>query len=167
MQEQLYTTADVKRIREKLFEEQCAVDPITGLIIPAKQAVLDHCHQTQYVRAVLHRQTNAVLGKVENMWTRYLSWWYIGTLPDFLRGCADYLDKQHPQDYLHPSFLKHLQVQFNKLNEKQKQNVLTGMGADAGTNASQRKALFNKTLLQREHTFDQVLELIEKEIIGD
>lgn len=166
MPEHLYTTSDVKRIREKLFEEQCAVDPITGLIIPAKQAVLDHCHQTQFVRAVLHRQTNAVLGKVENMWTRYLSWWYEGSLQDFLRGCADYLDKHHPQDYLHPSFLKHLQVQFNKLNEKAKQNVLAGLGSEIGSNTKERKALFNKALLKREHTFDQVSELIEKEIMG-
>ncbi len=163
----LYTTADVKRIREKLLKDQNQIDPITGFVIPEKQAVLDHCHDSQYVRAVLHRQSNAVLGKIENMWMRYLSWWYVGTLPEFLRGCADYLEKQHDQVYLHPSFLKHLQVQFNKLNEKSKQRVLEGLGSDVGTNTKQRKELFRKKLLEKQHTFDQVLELIEKEIIGD
>ena len=67
----LYTTKDVQKVREKLYEEQEGVDPITGLIIPANQKVLDHCHDSQFVRAVLHRQTNAVLGKIENLETLY------------------------------------------------------------------------------------------------
>ena len=72
----LYTTKDVQKVREQLYREQEGIDPITKLPIPDKQKVLDHGHSNHYVRAVLHRQTNAVLGKIENLWTRYLSWWF-------------------------------------------------------------------------------------------
>lgn len=158
----LYTTKDVQKVREKLYEEQEGVDPITGLIIPTNQKVLDHCHDSQFVRAVLHRQTNAVLGKIENLEMRYLSWWFDGTLSDFLRGCADYLDKQHEQKYLHPSFIKKLQVQFNKLNEKQKQEVLRELGEETGCNGVQRKVIFKKFVLKRTHTMQEILDIIEE-----
>lgn len=158
----LYTTKDVQKVREHLYEEQGGVDPITRLIIPEKQKVLDHDHSTQYVRAVLHRQTNAVLGKIENLWTRYLSYWYTGTLSDFLRGCADYIEKEHPQNYLHPSFIKKLQTNFNKLNEKQKQLVLLSFGENAGSNATQRKALFKKFILKRTHSMEDILQTIQR-----
>jgi hypothetical protein len=158
----LYNTKDVSRVRELLYEEQEGVDPITGLIIPINQRVLDHCHDTQYVRAVLHRQTNAVLGKIENLWTRYLSWWYTGTLSDFLRGCADYLEKEHNQEYIHPSFMKTLQVKFNKLNEGKKQEFLLKVNEEKGCNGTQRKVLFKKFLLKRTHTMKQVEDLLKE-----
>ena len=162
--EHLYTTKDVARVRDKLKQEQDNIDPITGLEIPIKQHVLDHDHSNHYVRAVLHRQTNAVLGKIENLWTRYLSWWYTGTLSDFLRGCADYIEKEHSKEHLHPSFIKHLQVQFNKLNEKQKQNVLSYFGEENGCNAVQRKLYFKKFVLKRTHTMQEILDVIERSV---
>lgn len=159
----LYTTKDVQKVREQLYREQEGIDPITGLTIPEKQKVLDHDHSNHYVRAVLHRQTNAVLGKIENLWTRYLSYWYTGTLSDFLRGCADYIEKEHPKEYLHPAFIKSLQVQFNKLNEKQKQNVLLKFNEPNGCNSAQRKLYFKKFILKRTHSMDEILEVIQKE----
>ena len=161
--EHLYTTKDVARVRDKLKKEQNGIDPITRLEIPDKQAVLDHCHDSQFVRAVLHRQTNAVLGKIENAYIRYIKWWYDGTLSNFLRGCADYLDKEHEQKYLHPAFIKKLQVQFNKLNEKQKQNVLSYFSEERGCNATQRKLYFKKFVLKRTHSMNEILEVIQKE----
>jgi len=159
----LYTTKDVQKVREQLYKEQEGIDPITGLLIPEKQKVLDHDHSNHYVRAVLHRQTNAVLGKIENLWTRYLAWWYVGTLPEFLRGCADYIEKEHPREYLHPAFIKSLQVQFNKLNEKQKQNVLSHYGLEKGCNTKERRVIFKKFILKRTHSMDEILEAIQKE----
>ena len=163
----LYTTKDVQKVREQLYKEQGGIDPITGLTIPEKQKVLDHDHSNHYVRAVLHRQTNAVLGKIENLWTRYLSYWYTGTLSEFLRGCADYIEKEHPKEYLHPAFIKSLQVQFNKLNEKQKQNVLSYFGEERGCNSSQRKLYFKKFILKRTHSMNEILDVIKKEKQSD
>ena len=162
----LFNTKDVTRIRELLKEQQNNIDPITGLEIPPKQAVLDHCHQTQYVRAVLHRQSNAVFGKIENLWKRYLQWWYTGTLSDFLRGCADYLDTEHKQEYIHPAFMKMLQVKFNKLSEGKKQEFLLRVGEEKGCNGKERKLYFKKFLLKRTHTMKQVEDLL-KEIQGE
>lgn len=159
----LYTTKDVQKVREQLYKEQNGIDPITGLVIPEKQKVLDHDHSNHYVRAVLHRQTNAVLGKIENLWTRYLGYWYTGTLSEFLKGCADYIEKEHPKEYLHPAFIKSLQVQFNKLNEKQKQNVLLHFNEEKGCNGTQRKLIFKKFILKRTHSMDEILEVIMKE----
>ena len=161
--EHLYTNKDVARVRDKLYKEQGGIDLITGLEIPDKQSVLDHCHESQFVRAVLHRQTNAVLGKIENLWVRYLAWWYTGTLSEFLRGCADYIEKEHPKEYLHPAFIKSLQVQFNKLNEKQKQNVLSHYGLEKACNGNQRKVIFKKFILKRTHSMNEILAVIEGE----
>ena len=163
----LYTTKDVQKVREQLYRDQEGIDPITGLPIPDKQKVLDHDHSNHYVRAVLHRQTNAVLGKIENLWTRYLSWWFTGTLSDFLRGCADYIEKEHPKEYLHPAFIKSLQVQFNKLNEKQKQNVLSNFGLEKCCNGHQRKVIFKKFILKRTHSMTEILDVIKKEKQSD
>ena len=82
----LYTTKDVAEVRNLLKERQNNTDPITGLGIPNKQHVLDHNHKTQFVRAVLHRQSNFVLGKIENLWSRNLAWWYVGTLSKYSSG---------------------------------------------------------------------------------
>lgn len=163
----LYSPKDVQVTRQKLLDDQDGVDPVTGLIIPCNQAVLDHDHGTQFVRAVLHRQTNTALGKLENMFPRYLSWWYTGTLSQFLRGCADYLDKTHPQDYVHPAFVKHLLVQFNKLTEGQKKNVLLHFNSPIGANGKQRKELFTKVIKRKEHGMQDFLTIISKEKVDE
>lgn len=159
----LYNTADVARVRELLYEQQDRIDPITGLEIPKNQIVLDHDHDTMFVRAVLHRQTNAVAGKAERFWDRYLAWWYTGTLQDFLRGCADYLDRKHPQEYYHPSWIKKVKTEFNKLNSSQKTKVLESFNSATGTNDTQRKANFKKLLTKRMNLgYDAILQAIEK-----
>lgn len=158
----LYTTKDVANVRELLLKQQKNIDPITGEEIPKGQVVLDHCHKTQYVRAALHRQSNVVLGKLENMWTRYLSWWYKGTLPEFLRGCANYLEKEHPKDYTHPKWLKKVQTELNKLSESQKRFVLESLGLVDGKNGAERKKLFQSVLKSREYTFEQIMRSIHR-----
>jgi hypothetical protein len=159
---ELYTTKDIQNVRDKLLNEQGRVDPITNQIIPDKQAVLDHDHKTQYVRAVLHRQTNAVLGKIENLWTRYLGWWYTGTLPEFLRKTADYLEKEHPKEYLHPYWMKRLNIEFNKLTEGNKREVLLNMSQIDGKNAEERKSIFNTALKTRKYKFLDIISLIKQ-----
>lgn len=158
----LFTTTEVKETREKLLEEQSWKDLITGLVIPDKQAVLDHDHKTQYVRGVLHRQTNVVLGKIENMWTRYLKWWYSGTLSEFLRGCADYLERGPDKRYVHPGWLKTSTSQFKSLNEKEKDTVLSLMASSHGKNAAERIKKFTAALNSRRFTMTQVSDIIQK-----
>ena len=160
--EHLYSPADVKEVREKLLKEQRNKDILTGMPLEAKDAVCDHNHDTQYVRGVLHRQCNAVTGKIENLWNRYLSWWYTGTLQDFLRQVADYLDRKPDTRFIHPGFLKKLQTMFNTLNESSKKDVLQYMNQPQGANATERKKLFKNALMTRQFTFEEIKNLIKE-----
>ena len=159
---ELYTTAEVKAVREQLLAEQQNLDAVTGLEIPPKQAVLDHCHNTQFVRAVLHRQVNAGLGKMENVWTRYLKHWYPYDLSTFLRQCADYIEKKPDTRYYHPGWIKKVNSAFNKLPAKQKEKVLAALNLETGTNDTQRKEKFRQGVLTREFTFDTIATIIKK-----
>ena len=160
--EDLYTVNDIKRVREILTEEQDNRCAITGLEIPPKQHCLDHIHNDeQYVRGVAHRQANAALGKVENIYTRYLSYWYPGKLSDFLRQCAAYLEKGADTRYRHNAWLKKVKVWFNKLNAKQQDQVLTNLGYEKGTNLKQRRDIFAKLVLDRNLGYATIRTMIQ------
>lgn len=156
----LYTPTDVAKIRKILYEEQGGKDALTGLPLDYKQSVTDHNHKTQYVRGVLHRQCNAVLGKIENLWTRYLSYWYEGTLSEFLRRAADYIEKEDDHRYLHPGWVRKSQTMFNTLTEGDKKAVLEALGKSQGGNSTERKKLFKSALMTRKFTYEQVKQMI-------
>ena len=64
-------------------------------------AVVDHCHDTGLIRGVLHRQSNAWAGKIENSWKRFGQNNSKVSLPDALRALADYLENART-DVMHP-----------------------------------------------------------------
>ena len=158
----LYSPKDVAKVREKLYNEQGGKDALTGLELPKDKTCLDHNHSTQFVRAVLHRQINAALGKLEGVHTRYLSYWYSGTLPDFLRQAADYLEKEDDHRYLHPGWVRKSQTLFNTLSEVDKKAVLEALGQSQGGNSAERKKLFKKALNTKQFTFEQIKGLIKE-----
>lgn len=156
----LYNTADVKKVREQLTKEQDNIDPLTKLQIEPKQHCLDHNHDTMKVRAVLARQSNAALGKIENIWTRYLSYWYPHDLPTFLEQSAEYLRMPDDHRWNHPQWVKKVNTEFNKLKEAQKDIVLVALGQTKGKNGTERKKLFNRAVLTREYSYDTIRALI-------
>lgn len=162
----LFTTKDTTRIRELLLKEQNGLDLITGLEIPPKQAVTDHKHDNeQFVRGILHRQTNASLGKLEGVWTRYLSYWYPYDLPTFLRQAADYIekfDKEPDKRFRHPNWQKKVKTKFNALNAKQQDKVLLALGSQQGKNVKERRDIFSKIVLDRNLGFDKISSVIDK-----
>ena len=160
MTKTLYTTKDVKEVRTALLQEQNGLDTLTGLPLAPSDAVLDHDHSTQLVRGAIHRQANVVLGKCENLYTRSLGWWYSGTLQEFLRKCADYLDREPSQDYIHPSFLKRVKTDFRKLNAQQQSKVLTALGSTQGSNSAERLKLFSARILDRSLGYDIIRNAI-------
>jgi hypothetical protein len=99
------------------------------------------------------------LGKLENLAVRYL-YWYPHGLPAFLRACADYLEKPHDRRWRHVGWLKKAQTMFNKLTEPQKKAVLRELGQFEGSNAKERKMLFQKALLTKKFSFDTIRETI-------
>ena len=162
MTKHLYTPADVKKVREELLAEQGGVDALTGLPLSAKDAVTDHNHKTHHVRGIIHRQANAVLGKIENMHNRYLKFWYNDTLSNFLRKCADYLERGDDKRWLHPGWLKATCSKFNSLSEPKKKLVLQSLGKPEGQNAVARKAAFKDALMSRQFTLTQVEHIIKE-----
>lgn len=58
--------SEVKSTRALFLEKQGFCCIICGLPCKPEEAVLDHCHKGGYVRGVLHRGCNALLGKIEN-----------------------------------------------------------------------------------------------------
>ena len=161
----LYTQADIKRIRQLLYEEQQGLCELTKLPVEFKDVHLDHAHDSeQLVRGVLHKAANMSLGKIENIAVRYL-YWYPYTLPEFLRQVADYLEKEKDTRYRHVDWQKRVRVMYNKLNAKQQNKVLTVLGSIEGGNIKSRKELFAKVVLDRNLGYNVIVETIEKELL--
>lgn len=158
----LRTSADVKTVRESLLKEQTNLDMITSLPIENGKAVLDHNHDTHLVRAVLHRQTNAALGKIENLHKRYLAYWCDLPLPEFLRLCAKYLELNHKHPYYHPGWIREIKSKFNKLNaEKQKEFLLHyGYHRDSTQNSEARKKALTKIVKVKD--YEELISSIRK-----
>lgn len=165
MTKDLYTTDDVKQVRTKLYKEQGNKCKLTGLEVDFKDTHLDHAHNSeQLVRGVLHKQSNMCLGKLESLWARYLSYWYPGTLEDFLRASADYLEvsRQSPDTrYRHPGWLRLVKIHFNRLNAKQMDAVLVALGRPSGKNLAERKKIFSSLVLDRDLGYNTIKQQIE------
>jgi hypothetical protein len=61
---------DIKPLREQILKEQHGLCAICHELVLSTEAVLDHCHKTGYIRAVLHRGCNAYIGHLENNMAR-------------------------------------------------------------------------------------------------
>jgi len=158
--EHLYTPADVKRVRERFVKEQRGIDPL--LNEPSSEVtVLDHSHTTQHTRAALNRNTNAFEGLVINAYKRCLGWLTNKPLPEILRNLAHYLEQDYSHNPYHPGFIKRLEIDFNKLKESRKDEVLVKLGYNAEVNATKRKAVFKRAILSRKHTFPELQELLK------
>lgn len=149
----------MKEFKEQLIKAQNGIDPI--LNEPFKETVcLDHDHFSQHCRAALNRNTNAFEGLVVNAYKRCLSWLTDKPLPEILRGLALYLEKDYTSNPYHPSFLKKLKVEFNKLSASQQNEVLKSLGSTPGSNPKIRKELFAKIAMQRELGYDNIFAVI-------
>lgn len=58
--------SEVKQYREQYLVEQDNTCALCKQHVEPSDAVLDHCHQTGYLRGVLHRFCNTYLGAIEN-----------------------------------------------------------------------------------------------------
>ena len=160
MTRSLYSTKDVQEVRQLLTQEQRGLDRLTGLLIEDKQYCLDHCHSTMKVRGVLNRQSNSALGVFENVYKRYLGYWYPHDLQTFLRSSADYLDKKEDTRYYHPAWQKKIVTLFNRLTTKQQDTVLQYFNQPKGSNSVQRKESFKKVISDKSLGFDVIRNVI-------
>lgn len=174
----LYTTADVKQVREQLYKEQQGRCAMTKQAVLLKDCHLDHRHDNkQYVRATLYKQSNMALGKIENLWTRYLAYWYKGDLKQFLRQTADYLEatESQPPRWRHTGWQNKLKTLYNSLKEQDKEKVLCLLNEhskalherrdgvyEPSSNGKERKEKFSKLVLDRSLGFDVILRCINE-----
>ena len=62
-------TSEIRDYRLKTLTEQGHNCALCNEVIAPTEAVLDHDHKSGYVRGVLHRGCNSLLGKIENSLT--------------------------------------------------------------------------------------------------
>ena len=95
--------SEIKAYREQRLARFGGVCELCGLPLDPKDAVLDHSHQHGWIRGVLHRGCNSLLGKVENNYKRY----NIPSLERCLVNMYLYIasgNKPFPEDVYHPSY---------------------------------------------------------------
>lgn len=74
---------------------------LCGDSIDPEEAVLDHCHKTGFLRKVLHRGCNSLLGKIENAMPR--SRVDLKRLENIAGNLVEYITTQHTE-VLHPTY---------------------------------------------------------------
>lgn len=162
----LYSSKDTRITRELLTNEQRNLCAITQLPIQENQHILEHAHDNEmFIRGVTSRQANSALGVCENMWIRYMKWWYPRTLPEFLRELADYIERNEKKPdvrFRHNSWQKKVKTEFNKLSASQQNKVLIALGAIEGSNPAKRKELFSKAILDRSKGFMYIVNVINQ-----
>ena len=94
--------SEIKEYREERLASVGGVCELCGLPLTADNAVLDHSHKHGWIRGVLHRGCNALLGKIENNWRR-VGVPHLGT---FLGGVFAYLESTEVPaiEVFHPSY---------------------------------------------------------------
>jgi len=161
MTKDLYTPKDVSEVREEIYKEQGNVCKLSKIAFDLKDMHTDHKHDDeQLVRGILYKQSNLALGKVEGLYNRYLSYWYPGTLSDFLRQAADYIELPQDTRYRHPGWIKKIQTRFNKLSATQMKAVLEHFAVPTGKNLIERKKIFGKLVLDRDIGYNRLREVI-------
>lgn len=91
--------SEIALLRAQLLTEQQGLCALCLEMIEDGKAVLDHCHETGQIRAVLHRGCNAMEGIVKNNMRRNLM--TLERMQNFLARIAWYQSQLKP--VLHPT----------------------------------------------------------------
>lgn len=113
------TQKDIKILKEKLWLENNKKCPVLNEEVDIEFIALDHIHKKRkndipnlenggIIRQNLTTEINIILGKIENSFVRTGLNKHGYSLPNILRGLADYLEQGPYQDedgnyYVHPS----------------------------------------------------------------
>jgi hypothetical protein len=121
---------EIKKFREEIYKKQNFKCDVLNIDIEQGKQVLDHIHsehkyypETGYVRGVIHRDINVLLGKIENQWNRTpkeLKEKF--ELDEILILLANYIKKHKYKDekYIHPREYKEPKIMKSKYNKLKK-----------------------------------------------
>jgi len=139
-------SSKLKEWRQQNLPKVC---PIFKCVI--NDSVVDHCHDTGMIRGVLHRQSNAWAGKIENSWKRFGRNNSKATLPEALRALADYLENART-NVMHPVGLTQKCKRFKRLPKDTQLKILFEMKCEqhdinSCKNAGDRTVLFRTAFI--------------------
>ncbi len=142
---------DIKKLRDKYLKEQEGIDPITLLDI--QNPALDHDHSSTFIRGVLDRDSNQVLGKIESSIKRWLNGVQI-PIYDLLRRFADYLENnKSTEQIIHPKSVSLLVKRFNRMKSEDQDFILTEHGLDINGTKIEKTKRYRKYLMQDNNIF--------------
>lgn len=136
---------DLKRYR---IDHRPAICPITKRADFAP--VVDHCHKSGFIRGVICREANAVLGRIENAYCRMSESSRVQSLPQMLRNMADYLEAK-PAKHVHPLGFRQLYKRFMYLSKDEQIQAIEDAGgvayiAHSKKNAEQRQKYYKQLI---------------------
>ena len=95
---------DIPRVRTEFAKKQNQRCGLCGKRVRVNDRALDHDHASGYIRSVLHRDCNIILGKVENFVSRYGKRLVSeGRLQAALGRIVEYMETDWSVNPLHPS----------------------------------------------------------------
>ena len=148
--------SEIAKMREQILNDQEGICPLCNNPIPEGTACLDHEHRRRIrgsgqLRAVLCRNCNTFLGKLENNSKRCNI--TLKDLPKVLRRTSKYLLKEH-KPFIHPSerekTAKLNLTSYNNLRTKYKGRGQFPDYPKSGTLTRRLKELFEKYQLEPE-----------------
>lgn len=74
---------------------------------------------------------------------------------------ANYIERGVDRRFRHSCFIKRLNVEFNKLSESKKDEVLVLLDKSKGKNSAERKKYFNQAVMSREFGYNSVVATIK------
>ena len=121
--------------------------PILG--IKTNDWVVDHDHQTGFIRGVISRQANTFLGKIENCYLR-LCKVDKEFLPVTLEATASYLENART-NMMHPKGAKQLANRFLRMKKAEQEQRLFELKAEKSvvqscTNAKERTKIYSSII---------------------
>ena len=110
---------NLPNIKKELIRRQLGKCPISGRDLRSMSStnvVVDHSHQTGFIRAALPRSLNGAEGKLRQCLIRWCGCKTEGEIIKMLRGFADYLELHRvPQtNWIHPTHLSPAEARAKK-----------------------------------------------------
>jgi hypothetical protein len=116
---------DIKKFRDKCVQDQGFKDPITEEKLTFENAQGDHDHQLGHMRMALTKESNMLLGKIENYHKKFIKYKNLSkSLSDILRSIAWYLELSYGFNPIHPTYVQILISRFSRLPKFKQLKIL-------------------------------------------
>ena len=144
------TRLKATQIREYRNSIKPDVCPILGIPLTEHDAVLDHDHDTGRVRGTIHRQANALMGKIENYYRGFMANLECADLRTVLSNIVDWIERDYSHMPIHPKGTTKLVRVFARMPAAQQKEFLQGINKMPFKTSSARTGQFRSWLLEQQ-----------------